>query len=208
MVVEKGFLKENARAGFEASGFWPLNRNKISNEKLLIGTVFYVNALDENKVESILQEPVILKENLTPGSSKSRTPKSKKATIEENLKTIKKMFQDSKNAAAENLCVSVLNVMIKTYARTPKPAVNFRMESRFRMNHCLTGEEVRTQIVNKQLAADNEKRRIEQNKLDRAEKKLLKERAASEKLLKKKLNFKHFSNLTLLGLNVNILNEN
>ena len=30
-VVVKGFLKENARAGFEASGLWPLNRNKIAN---------------------------------------------------------------------------------------------------------------------------------------------------------------------------------
>lgn len=39
-VVDKAFTKENARAGFEASGLWPLNRDRIANEKLQIGSVF------------------------------------------------------------------------------------------------------------------------------------------------------------------------
>ena len=93
------------------------------------------------------------------------------------IKSITKAFHDSTNAAAETLCASVLSVMVKTYAKIPKPADNFRMDS----NHCLTGEEVRAQILSKQVAAENEKKRIEQNKLDRAQKKLARERDATEK---------------------------
>ena len=52
-VVDKGFLKTNAIAGFEASGLWPLNRPRIANEKLQIGSVFGFSVLDESLHENI-----------------------------------------------------------------------------------------------------------------------------------------------------------
>ena len=42
-VVENSFQKENARSGFEAAGLYPLNRAKISNEKLQLGIFSFNN---------------------------------------------------------------------------------------------------------------------------------------------------------------------
>jgi hypothetical protein len=40
--------------------------------------------------------------------------------------------------------------MVKSCAKAPKPAQNVRMES----NHCMTGEEVRQILFDKQVAAE------------------------------------------------------
>jgi len=71
--------------------------------------------------------------------------------------------------------------MVKTYAKTPKPTENVRIDS----NHCMTGEEVRQILFDKQTAAEAEKKRIESNKLERAQKKIDKENAAAEKIAQK-----------------------
>ena len=71
--------------------------------------------------------------------------------------------------------------MVKTYAKTPKPTENVRIDS----NHCMTGEEVRQILFDKQTAAEAEKKRIESNKLERAQKKKDKENAAAEKIAQK-----------------------
>lgn len=88
----------------------------------------------------------------TPVSSSSSRLKKKTPTLEENLKTFKKVFNDQTNEAASQLSASVLKVMIQTFKKTPKPSENVRMES----NHCLTGEQVRAEMQRKQLAAENE----------------------------------------------------
>ncbi len=191
-VVDKAFTKENARAGFEASGLWPLNRDRIANEKLQIGSVFGFTAeSDPLEPEALVEmEMEMEQENVSPSISSrtpitsrnqlssltpisSRTPKNK-LTLEESLKGIKRAFHNATNAASEKLCASVLDVMVKSCAKAPKPAQNVRMES----NHCMTGEEVRQILFDKQVAAETEKKRIETNKAERAKKKLDKENAA------------------------------
>jgi len=59
-VVAKAFTSQNARSGFEASGLWPLNRERIANEKLQVGSIFGFSAgsktLEPNALEEYEQE--------------------------------------------------------------------------------------------------------------------------------------------------------
>ena len=82
-----------------------------------LGTVFSSEYIDQPVT---IEQPVAIEPSIhqrvdsfnTPVSSSRSRLKKKTPTLEENLKTFKKVFNDQTNEAAKQLSASVMKVMI------------------------------------------------------------------------------------------------
>ena len=53
LINNGGFKPENARAGFNSTGIHPLDRSKITHEKIAIGSVF--QAVENDNIVSLFE---------------------------------------------------------------------------------------------------------------------------------------------------------
>lgn len=127
-VVEQSFKSENVRSGFETSGLFPLNREKITNDKLQIGAIFnetisFESSLTETEVfvlepstPSTPLTPLIIstpKTNLTPYAAKKNTE------TETVLRDVESILKFPTQNAAEALKSYIVKALSK-----PKPLTN------------------------------------------------------------------------------------
>ena len=83
-VYDKAFKPEHALKGFEACGIFPLNREKITDEKLKIGKIFSEKRTEQEEEEDSNSELEIVEDLVT-------TPKQSKLNNKNLLSTIKNM---------------------------------------------------------------------------------------------------------------------
>lgn len=190
-VYDKSFKKSHAVSGFEASGLYPLNREKISDEKLAIGTVFRSNLEAENENETEDTEPadisILIDESfVTPKRSKPSNP------IKSVLKSVKTIIETSNKKAADSITISVVKYLHENHLAALKNKQKRKHKAAASSSYILTEDKSREELAKKEeekirLVEDKQKRK-EARVINKNIKLVAKETAKQNKLEKREAN--------------------
>lgn len=158
-VYDNAFKSSHAVSGFEACGLFPLNRDKITKEKLNIGRVFREA---ENEFEPEESSESDLSIDLDPFLTPQRL-KPSGDSVKSLMKSVKQIVETSNKNAANSITSSVISYLHENHLAAAAKKQKRKQRSAATSSYILTEDSSRAELA----AKDAEKLRLVEDKLTR-----------------------------------------
>ena len=182
-VYDVSFKSSHALSGFEAYGLFLLNRDKISDEKLAIGTVFRADPQAEHETVDSISE--------TQAEILFETPNKKQSThtVKAMLKTVQSIIETSNKKAADSITKSVVNYLHENHLSALKNKQKRKLKSAATSSYILTEDKSREELASKEadkLRLVEEKKSRKENREANKKTKLAAKELAKQKRTEKR----------------------